>query len=220
MMYQSHTMTIPESSDDDMSKQTNDKDDDDNDTSKSVSQRKDAVIAKNESRTVLGMKMVVFGVLVSATVGVALLVYFYITNSETRQMEEQFSEHANKVLEGIGSSLDSTFGSLDSLATGLVSYAKASNQTWPYVTVPDFAQRVAKTLPFSKSMSIALNPIVYPETRGEWEEYSIGPQAVEDVENSLTIMENDPNYHGAIFTEYTMNSTIYGDFGDVPYNTT
>jgi len=177
------------------------------------------IIAKSETRNVLGMKRIVLVVLICATIAAALVVYFYVHGSEKYQFEDEFGEYAGKVLESIGTVFETTFQSVDILAAGMVSHARSTGQVWPQVTIPDFAYRAAKVLPLSRSIVLGTLMVVYPETRLDWELYSM-EMGAETYEPTLTVMENDPNYNGPTHFNWSLSQTIFGDFGDVPYNST
>lgn len=101
-------------------------------------------IAKSETKVVHSLKLLVYAVLILSTIGVALAVYYFLSNSEQTEFEGQFVDDAKKVLEALGSNLDLTLGSVDALVVSMVSYARDTNQSWPYVTIPDFAVRTSK----------------------------------------------------------------------------
>jgi hypothetical protein len=104
---------------------------------------------------------------------VALAVYFYIRASENREFEDQFEADATKVLAAIGASLDSSLSAVDAFVVSIVSYAKATNQTWPFVTIPDYAARAGKIRSLAGAVVIGTYPLVKSEDRKEWERYSI-----------------------------------------------
>ena len=127
------------------------------------------VIAKRESRRVLHLRLLVLLVLVLAAITTALLIYFYIVNSERIAFEQQFSEFSAKVVAGVGSTFETTFGAIDVLSASILSHAHYSGQKWPNVFTPDFAYRAAKVRPLSKSFFIGLLVVVTPDQRAEWE---------------------------------------------------
>ena len=131
------------------------------------------VIAHKESCSVFGMKLRVLFALVGAAIGAMLLVHFHTSNSEKSQVEEQCSEFSDKVLESIGMTLDTTFGAVDVLVMSIVSHARSTGQTWPNVTIPDFAYRAAKILPLSKCLMLRQMHVVTPEDHAGWEAYTI-----------------------------------------------
>lgn len=75
--------------------------------------------------------------------------------------------------QGVGKSLERTLAALDTFQTTLVSSAHASNQTWPFVTTPDYAVRATKTRLQSDAIILSAVPIVTRKQRREWEDYSI-----------------------------------------------
>jgi hypothetical protein len=179
---------------------------------------KEEVIAKNETKTVLRLKLVVLLVLVFSAVAVGTAVYIYTSGSEKSQFEQQFNDDSNKVLEAISSTIDKTLDSYDSLSVTLVSYARATNQTWPFVTLPDFAVRMSKLLPLSDAVAISVAPIVTPDKRLEWEAYALEHDSW--VNESMAIQETWKNYYGPVIYDWEPTRVIHGDLGAVPYNET
>jgi type II secretory pathway pseudopilin PulG len=130
-------------------------------------------IAQKETKVVGCLKIVVLLVLaISATI-VATTVHSYLSRAEQAKYEAAFQDAGSKIFQAIGTSLDKSFGLLDSLAVLYVSYAKMSNQTWPFVTMPDFAIRLAKILPLTDAIAVNVLPVVTAENREKWEAYSV-----------------------------------------------
>lgn len=60
-----------------------------------------------------------------------------------------------------------------SLVVAIVDYGlNESNEGWPFVTVGSFQRRAATVKDLSGALYIGLNPVIYPEQREAWEEYS------------------------------------------------
>jgi hypothetical protein len=175
-------------------------------------------IAKNETKTVFRLKLTVILVLIVAAVLAAVLIYRYTAGTEESQFKDQFANDASKVLAAAGSSLDRTLGALDSLAVTLVSSARALNQSWPFVTLPDFAVRASKILPLSDAVYISVNPLVTTKTRKDWEAYSL--QNNYWVNETMAVQATFKGYYGAKTTYDPLppDSVINGDTGDIPYN--
>ena len=84
--------------------------------------------AKAESRNVIFLyRLFVLAVLLISMIGVALTVHIYVSSSEKRAFEDQFREHARKVLDAIGISFDTSLSTADAFVISLVSYARYSN---------------------------------------------------------------------------------------------
>jgi hypothetical protein len=177
----------------------------------------DNVITKKETKDVLQLKILVLSILVISACTIATCMFLYITRGETKQFEAQFNNDAAKLLDGVVSSLHRTLGLLDSLAVTYVSYAQSQNHTWPFVTLPHFGARMAKILPLSDAIIITLLPIVYPEKRKEWEEYSLKND--QWVNQSIALQETWSGFHGKIEYSWEPRGVIYDDDGEIEANT-
>jgi hypothetical protein len=173
-------------------------------------------VSKKETKDVLYLKLLVLFILVVSATTIASCVYVYITRNETAQFESKFKNDADKVLVAIGSSLHRTMGLLDSLAVTYVSYARDQNDSWPFVTLPDFGARMAKLLPLTDAILISVLPIIYPEDRKEWEEYSLDNDSW--VNESIVLQETWDGYYGPINHDWEPYGHIFGDHGDIEAN--
>jgi class 3 adenylate cyclase len=169
-------------------------------------------IANAENNLVFWIRMIVLAVLVVSTVTVALVVFFYTSDSEKDEFEEQFISDSLKVFEAVGTSLDLTLGAADAFIVKLVSYAKYSNSTWPMVTTPDFAVQAAKLLGSSAAFYCNVYPLVSKNQRAAWEQYSLLNDAW--VEESINMQARNKNYDGTILTEYETHGIIHSNEGD------
>ena len=130
-------------------------------------------LAKAETRKLFWLRLFVLSVLVISAIGVALAVYFYVSNSEEDDFVEHFLDAADKVFEAIGSTLALSLGALDNFAVNQVSFARYTNETWPFVTFPDYAIKAAKIRSLSKAILVSQYHLVSTEKKTEWEKYSI-----------------------------------------------
>jgi len=199
-----------EDEDDDSILTNGNHDDDDDDEKRSPDLQ--VTLAKRESKAVLGMRFLVFGVLIASTIVVAALVYYYTAHSERAQFEFSFATDAQKVLQGIATSLAYTLGGADAMVVSMVSYANATNQTWPFVTIPDFGVRAEKIMGLTNAIYMSLLLYVTPEQRDKWQKYSAehGPQWVEQ---TLELQKRENMYQTVIeennFTNVTYFNVIY-----------
>jgi hypothetical protein len=129
-------------------------------------------IAKSETKNVGRLKVIVAFVLIASTIAVATVVYRYLSRNEETKFRDQFNDDGHKILASIGASLDKTFGMMDNLAVMIVANAKETNQTWPFVTLPNFGIRMAKLLLLTDIPVIGFLPVVTPHNRKEWEAYA------------------------------------------------
>ena len=175
-----------------------------------------APIATRETKAVSQTKWIVMAVLVCSALGVALLTYRYIRWSEEDKFEENFRSSAHKTLEAIGNSIEKTLKSLDSLTVSLVSNARVTNQTWPFVTVADFAIRAAKVISISDAVFLSVMPVVTKAKRGQWEAYCV--ENDQWLNSSIGLQDEYDLYQGPLDLAYGKNPIIWGDFGDIPYD--
>ena len=174
-------------------------------------------IAKDENQTVRRNKCIVYTVLSIAAILFAVFVFVFIRNNEIKAFEKAFYANGPIVFKAIGSSLDRTLIHLDIATTNIISYAKAVNATWPFVTFPDFALVMSKVLPQTDGMIIQLVPIVQPQERDQWEWYT--SQNNQWVNDSITLLDNwDEYYYGSINYDWEAHDVIHGDLDDIPRN--
>jgi hypothetical protein len=113
-------------------------------------------------------------------------------------------------------SLDQTFGAFDSVAVSMVSHAKFANMTWPFVSLPNFAVKMSKVLPLSDAFGLAVIPVVTPENREAWEEYSVMNDGW--INESMAVQETWDGYSGPIVYSSMKNEKIHDDFNEIPAN--
>lgn len=169
-------------------------------------------IVKRETRVVRGMRLVVLLVLVASSVLLAIFVHSYLKTTEENAFRDEFHSDADKVLDSMSSTLKQTLGSVDALSVSMVSYAKASNATWPFVTLPDFAVRSTKTRRLAKTIFMTVYMIVKGDEREEWEAYSKENNGW--VEEGLDVQSRDKDYHGPLIRDYSTIDYIYDNYGD------
>lgn len=185
-----------------------------NDVSREVKGSEEpAGIAQEENKNVFRLRLLVISVLVASTIGVAVGVFLYVSGAEQSDFESQFEDDADKVLESIGTTLALTLGSVDAFLVALVSYARDTNSTWPFVTYPDYGVRMAKLRTLSKAILASQYQLVTAEQRAEWEAYSVANDAW--VQDGIDTQKIDKNFHGTIVTDFWTRGDIH-DTGD-PY---
>lgn len=165
-------------------------------------------LAKVETKTVRNLRLLVALVLVSCTIIASLLVYFYIRKSEEDEFHKQFEDDALKVLTALGTTIENTFTAVDSLVVSVVSFAEATNQTWPFVVIDDFAVKAKKTRALSEAVVLNMYMVVSDEDRLDWEAFTATSN--EWVDEALDVQEADPTYTGPIQRNYTKVSVIHG----------
>ncbi|CAB9510512.1 Guanylate cyclase [Seminavis robusta] len=159
-------------------------------------------IAKDETRMVGRMRLILLLVLVACVIVVSLAVNFYVKNEENSDFETEFFSDANKVIEGISGSLDITLGAVDAYASKMVGLTKVDNggdvsettivdnvnanttstssaiptsfpSRFPFVTVPGFGVQAAKMIKLSRAAQFIVALIVTAQDREAWDAYSV-----------------------------------------------
>jgi hypothetical protein len=133
----------------------------------------ETAIAKQESKAVFRLRILVGVALLMATIGVSVGVYYFTSTSEKKEFEERFDANADKILESVGHALDRSLEAMDSFVVHLIMTAKQNNEMWPFVTMPDFCVRIAKTLSMSRAVFTSVYPMVLDNEKEAWEKYSV-----------------------------------------------
>lgn len=168
-------------------------------------------IAEKETIAVSRLRQVVFTVLVISAIGFAFAVFFWTKQAELQNFEDAFYENSDKVLEGVGTSLLTTLGAIDVLLVNIVSFAKYSNSSWPFVTVPDYAVRAAKVRSLSKAVLVSQYHSVTNDERRVWEDYSVAND--QWVEQGIQVQQNDETYQGKSISDYNVRGDIHDETG-------
>jgi hypothetical protein len=166
-------------------------------------------IARKESRAVCLIRLLFVAVLAASTVGVALAVHYYMTDVEQDEFEVQFWIDARKILESLATSVDRSLSAIDTYSVSITSTARITNQTWPFVTVPDFAVRGAKLLRSSKGVWLANYLKVSNAERAAWYNYTLAHDSW--VDECIDVQEDSLNktYFGPIIREWDSYGDIY-----------
>jgi len=153
-----------------------------------------------ESQTVRRWKLLMVAVLLVSMGGIALTIFLHTSNLEVSEFDKQFHDDADKVMKDMGTKLDFSLGAIDALVVSALSFARFTNQTWPYVTIPDFAVRAAKIRAISSAVTLIIYPFVKPNERQEWEAFAARNN--QWVDESIDVQSRDDTYHGPILREY------------------
>eukprot|EP00934_Nitzschia_sp_Nitz4_P006771 Nitzschia sp. Nitz4//scaffold112_size70979//18031//21628//NITZ4_005896-RA/size70979-processed-gene-0.34-mRNA-1//1//CDS//3329533247//6761//frame0 len=166
--------------------------------------KEDLNIASDEDKAVFRIRIAVAFFLTVCTFGAAILVYTITRKQEYAELESASTDFATKVFSSLATAWDQTMAATDAFAVSCVSLAEATNMTWPFVTIPNSAVRLAKVLSVARSTFIAVAPLVKNEHREAWDEYSVanGPSWVE---GNIDIQTSYEKYTGTTPTNYTVS---------------
>jgi hypothetical protein len=87
-------------------------------------------------------------------------------------LHTQFDLYANEIARSSRANVVSKVEVAESVAIGITSYANDRDQSFPFVTLPDFEKRVGKARALSASEIITWSPLVADADREKWEAYS------------------------------------------------
>ena len=134
-------------------------------------------LSKEGTSKVTKSRTLVLLILIVAATAICVVVYFISKNTEVEQFKAQYDGITTKLL-GSFEMLTSRMSAINSISTAatIVGFDRTSNTTnWPFVTLPSFEQRASTVLALSLGLDVSLYPIVTPQDRDEWEQYSVGP---------------------------------------------
>lgn len=134
--------------------------------------RNKPALAHKETKAVSLFRIILLVVLATTAITVSLLAYFGSRNNETEEFEEQFQSNAQKVIDSFEADAAKRRSAIHSSSLTLSSYAEHSNESWPFVTLPDFEQKARYTIELADIISLFVFPLVSGEDLQEWGEYS------------------------------------------------
>ena len=114
-------------------------------------QSNESMLARKETTAVNRLRIVVLLALFFAAAVISLTVFFVTRRAEKQQFESEFQGSAVLLLNNFNEIVQQKILAITSFSEHITSYTKASNSTWPYVVVPDFAEQ-------SESVSLPLLP--------------------------------------------------------------
>jgi hypothetical protein len=130
-------------------------------------------LARRETKAVNVLRaLVLVSLFVTATI-TSVGVYLYTSNDETQKFEVAYQANAQRIVESFHDAVERRLGAINSMATAITSYSLDTKQTFPFVTIPDFAKRGSDLRVQADATSVSWVPLVTDETRVAWEEYAL-----------------------------------------------
>jgi hypothetical protein len=165
------------------------------------------------AKTVYRLKMVIltFFTLTATGVTAAFLVYrHYNRQTQEKEFKNRFQEDATNMLASLSMSIDSTLAATDAFAVSMLAYAKATNQTYPFVTIGDFPVQAGKLLKNTRAKFVTTYQIVEESQRLEWEQYASTHNGW--VDESVEIQSRDRSYNGPNITDQYLEDNYLGNY--------
>ncbi|CAB9501057.1 Receptor-type guanylate cyclase gcy [Seminavis robusta] len=150
----------------------------DNESTKSADDTSEGEVslAKDETKRVAKFRLLLFCLLVGTAVAVSLVAYILTKRGQQEDFEGNFYSHASKVIETFETEAANKRSAIVSLSRQITSHANFANETFPFVTLPDFEMRARLTLELAEVIAIMFLPLVTRENLKEWERYSVANQ--------------------------------------------
>lgn len=173
-------------------------------------------MVKGENKAVFWLRAFLMVCLLVSAIVCALLIFFYSSSEEEEAFDEQFESDSQKLFESIGTNFDLTMGAADAFMFQIISQAKSTNSTWPFVTIPDLPQKTAKLISQTDSIYMAFYPLITGAERFAWENFTKENDGW--VADSLRVQSRNPNFHGPILLDYPISHAIWNNEGIESYD--
>ena len=206
-------------------------------------------LARSETRSVTILRIAVISALALTAAVVSAGVYLYTRNEERHNFYSVFEESGRQVIDSFHDLVEKNLGSVASLSTDYTSYAllqkQATNRSFPFVTLPNFAVRGSHFRAQSGSHVVHWTPLVTDDNREAWEAYALehrqhideqfevdamaraeqdeaightrrSLQGV-DTELNLTVLEDGTGYHPKIWSNGSVKAKGDEPQGGGPY---
>ncbi|CAJ1951432.1 unnamed protein product [Cylindrotheca closterium] len=133
----------------------------------------DLVVARDESKWVWRMRLLVAFVLMFAMIAVCVGVYIDGRNSEQENFEKDFEGLVDKLVVSFESMVKQRFGAIDLFFSDVT---VSANESWPFVTPPEYTRRMKAVHEMAALFLSSVLVRVTDDQRTEWEEYAVANQ--------------------------------------------
>jgi hypothetical protein len=136
-----------------------------------------ANLAKKETKVANLLRLLVAFLLVATALLSCVLFFVFATRDETERFEAEYQVNALKIIDSFHDAVERRLGSINTMTNSITSHALATNQTFPFVTIPDFEIRGSDLRVQAGVMVLYWSPLVTDETRAAWEAYAFKNRA-------------------------------------------
>jgi hypothetical protein len=162
--------------------------------------------AERETKIVALFRLLVLVVLLASMASTATAFFVVTRNAELAAFRASFTSDSNDIIESVGETLYTSLGAVDSYLVSLISMARSTNQTWPFVTMPDASVRLAKLRSLSKAVAVQQAHFVTADQKEAWEEYTATNN--QWATDGLRVQKTDKNYYGRVYDSFEKVSVI------------
>ena len=134
----------------------------------------DTIVARGENRAVFLIRLVVFGVLVLATVVVSVTVFLVTSEAEEREFKGQFESSAQKIVESFQNIADEKASAIGSLSIAYTSQVLNDDvHNFPFVSLKNLPEVGSNVLRLSGALQVIFAPRVDEPEAEAWTNYSL-----------------------------------------------
>jgi hypothetical protein len=143
-------------------------------TSHSSSSDGSAILTPRETRIVSYLRVSIVVILVLAAFAISGITYNTSVSSEMNEFKAAYRETCSRIEKDTRAAIRQVAGAVDAFASDAGTFARVTNQSWPFVTLPEFDARALQTshLAAFALLSISVAPLVTNESQKErYEQY-------------------------------------------------
>jgi len=129
-------------------------------------------IAQHEHEEVKKSKLLVFVVLFVTLAAMSTITYVLFAKGQDDDFRTQFQNYASEVIAVSQQNVATTIRTIDTFGNTITSHASTSNESWPFVRLPDFESRGSALIELASANIVMFAPYVSLEQKREWESYS------------------------------------------------
>ena len=145
---------------------------------------------KRNKHGVLGLRVAVMLAIVVVTAGIVVF-GIDLKRRQTEHFHRNFYNDVKMMSETLWRKASTTLGVLDSFAASIVSATEATNQTWPFIQVPNFGLLASKAMTLTPLHFLALHPLVTEEEYDRFQTWTTQQNGW--VGETMAIQQQDQN---------------------------
>lgn len=161
--------------------------------------------------------------MVASTITVSLVVFVYTSKEDENEYESEFRSDADKIFQSIGNAFDTTLAAADNFVATIVAHKDATNGTFPFVALTDFALQAAKVKTLSNAYVTRIHYLIEDENRAQWEKFAA--ENNQFVAEAWALQEQDKSFQGSLETFPKIEDRLFANVpqryvipeGDGPY---
>ena len=141
-------------------------------TSEEDAQHIKNALARQETKQVFRLRVLVILVLFAAAASISVTIYYIIQNANMEEYQLQYEGTANKLVDSLQQVL-AEMAAISGIAVAATADALQynSNESWPFVTMTNFQERAGSAKRISGAIYVSINPIIQSNQLSDWESY-------------------------------------------------